>query len=174
MQLHSSLNILWHCFSLGLEWKLTFSSPVATAEFSKFAEHIECSTFTASSFRIWKSSTGIPFPPLAFFVVMLPKAHLTSHSRISCLGDHTIVVIWVIKIFFVYFFCVFLPPLCYFHCIIIRALIYIILEWSSCFPYILQFKSEFCNKEFLIWVTVSSLSCFCWLYRVFPAWLQKM
>ena len=32
-----SLNILWHCPSLGLEWKLTFSSPVATAEFSKFA-----------------------------------------------------------------------------------------------------------------------------------------
>ena len=32
-----SLNILWHCLSLVLEWKLTFSSPVATAEFSKFA-----------------------------------------------------------------------------------------------------------------------------------------
>jgi len=31
------LNILWHCLSLGLELKLTFSSPVATAEFSKFA-----------------------------------------------------------------------------------------------------------------------------------------
>ena len=28
---------LWHYPSLGLEWKLTFSSPVATAEFSKFA-----------------------------------------------------------------------------------------------------------------------------------------
>ena len=33
---------------------------------------IECSTFTASSFRIWGSSTGIPPPPLALFVVMLP------------------------------------------------------------------------------------------------------
>ena len=33
----SSLNILWHWPSLGLEWKLTLSSPVATAEFSKFA-----------------------------------------------------------------------------------------------------------------------------------------
>ena len=42
--------------------------------------HIECSTFTASSFRIWNSSTGIPSPPLALFVVMLSKAHLTSHS----------------------------------------------------------------------------------------------
>ena len=42
--------------------------------------HIECSTFTASSFRIWNSSTGIPLPPLTLFIVMLPKAHLTSHS----------------------------------------------------------------------------------------------
>ena len=45
--------------------------------------HIECSIFTASSFRIWNSSTGIPSPPLALFVVMLPKAPLTSHSRMS-------------------------------------------------------------------------------------------
>ena len=30
------LNITWYCLSLGLEWKRTFSSPVATAEFSKF------------------------------------------------------------------------------------------------------------------------------------------
>ena len=45
--------------------------------------HIECSTFTASSFRVWNSSTGIPSPLLALFVVMLPKAHLTLHSRMS-------------------------------------------------------------------------------------------
>ena len=45
--------------------------------------HVECSNFTASSFRIWNSSTGIPPPPLALFIMMLPKAHLTSHSRIS-------------------------------------------------------------------------------------------
>ena len=49
--------------------------------------HIECSTFTASSFRIWNSSTGIPSPPLALFVGMLSKAHLTSHSRMSALGQ---------------------------------------------------------------------------------------
>ena len=29
--------VLWYCPSLGLEWKLTFSSPEATAAFSKFA-----------------------------------------------------------------------------------------------------------------------------------------
>ena len=33
----SSLSILRHCLSLGLEWKLNFSSPVATVEFSKFS-----------------------------------------------------------------------------------------------------------------------------------------
>ena len=37
VQLCCSLSILWHCLSLGLEWKLSFSNPVATAEFSKFA-----------------------------------------------------------------------------------------------------------------------------------------
>ena len=34
-------------------------------------------------FRIWNSSAGIPSPPLALFIMMLPKAHLTSHSRMS-------------------------------------------------------------------------------------------
>ena len=45
--------------------------------------HIECSTFTASSFRIWNSWAGILSPPLALFIVVLPKAHLTSDSRMS-------------------------------------------------------------------------------------------
>ena len=48
--------------------------------------HIECSTFTTSSFRNWNSSTVISSPPLALFVVMLPKAHLSSHSRMSGSG----------------------------------------------------------------------------------------
>ena len=45
--------------------------------------HIECSIFMASFFRIWNSSAGIPAPSLALLVVMLPKAHFTSHSRMS-------------------------------------------------------------------------------------------
>ena len=53
--------------------------------------HIECSTFTASSFRIWNSSTGIPSPPLALFIVMLSKAHLTSHSRMS--GSRSVITL---------------------------------------------------------------------------------
>ena len=49
----------------------------------QISRSIECSTFTASSFRTWNSSTGIPSPPLALFIVILSKAHLTSHSRMS-------------------------------------------------------------------------------------------
>jgi len=49
--------------------------------------HIECSTFTASSSGILNSSTGIPSPPLALLIVMLPKAHLTSHPRCLALGE---------------------------------------------------------------------------------------
>ena len=45
--------------------------------------HIECNSLTASSFRIWNSSARVPSPPLALFIVMLSKAHLTSHSRMS-------------------------------------------------------------------------------------------
>ena len=42
-----------------------------------------CSTLTESSFTVWNYSGGIPSPPLALFLVMLPKSHLTSHSRMS-------------------------------------------------------------------------------------------
>ena len=45
--------------------------------------HTECSTLTASSFRIWKSRAGFPSLPLALFVVMVPKVHLTLHFRMS-------------------------------------------------------------------------------------------
>ena len=45
--------------------------------------HIECSALTASSSRILNSSAGILSPPLALFIVILPKAHLTLHSRMS-------------------------------------------------------------------------------------------
>ena len=88
-----SWNILWHC-SLRLKWKLTFSSPVATAEFFKFVGYIECNTSTASSFRSLSSSAGIPSLPLALFAVILPKAYLTSHPRISC-SRWVIIALWL-------------------------------------------------------------------------------
>jgi len=56
--------------------------------------YIECSTFTASSFRIWNSWTGISSPPLALFIVMLPKVHLTSHLRMS--GSRWVITLWLL------------------------------------------------------------------------------
>ena len=74
----------------------------------QICRHIECSTFTASSFRIWDSSTGIPSPPLALFVVMLPKGHLTSHSRMS--GSKWMItpswLSWSLRPFSVQFLCI--------------------------------------------------------------------
>ena len=60
MLLCGSLNILWHCPSLGLEWKLTFSSSVASAVF-QICWHIECSILTAWSFRICKKLSSYLF-----------------------------------------------------------------------------------------------------------------
>ena len=42
-------------------------------------------------------------------------------------------------------------------------------EWSRDFPYFLQFKSEFGNKEFMNW----AWSCFCWLYKASPSLAAK-
>ena len=48
--------------------------------------HTECSTFTASCFRIWSSSPGIPSLPPALLIVMLPEAHFTSIPECLPLG----------------------------------------------------------------------------------------
>ena len=57
--------------------------------------HIECSTFTASSLRIWNSVTGIPSPLLALSIVMLPMVHLTSHSSMS--GSRWEICTWALN-----------------------------------------------------------------------------
>ena len=48
--------------------------------------HIEYNNLMASSFRVLNSSAGISLCPLALLTAVLPKAHLTSHSRISGSG----------------------------------------------------------------------------------------
>ena len=55
----------------------------------------------------------------------------------------------------------------------VLGVILALLEWSSGFPYFLQFQSEFGNKELMIWATVNSWSCFCWLYRASPSLAAK-
>ena len=63
-----------HCWVFQICWDIEWSTFTASSFFF---------FFLASSFRIWNSSIGIPSPPLPLFVVMLPKAHLTSHSNMS-------------------------------------------------------------------------------------------
>ena len=78
--------VVWAFFAIAFlrDWNENWRFPVLWPLLSfPDLRHIECSTFTASSFRIWNLSIGIPSPPLALFVVMLSKAHLTSHSRMS-------------------------------------------------------------------------------------------
>ena len=82
MQLSGSLSILCHCLSLELEWKLTFSSPVPLLSFPNLLAYW-VQHFHSIIFQDLKSSTGIPSPPLALFIVMLSEAYLTSHSRMS-------------------------------------------------------------------------------------------
>ena len=78
--------VVWTFFGIAFLWDWNENWPFPglwpLLSFPNFW-HIECSTFTASTLRIWNSSTGIPSPPLTLFVVMLPKAYVTLHSRIS-------------------------------------------------------------------------------------------
>ena len=78
MQLCGSLSILWHCLSLGLEWNLIFSSPVATGEFSKFADIL--SAALSQHHLLGFEIVRLEFHH--FLVAILPKARLASHSRI--------------------------------------------------------------------------------------------
>ena len=83
VQLCSSLSILLSLPFFGIGMKTELFQSCGHCWVFQICWHIECSTLTTSSFRIWNSSTGIPSPPLALFVVILAKAHLTSHSRMS-------------------------------------------------------------------------------------------
>ena len=49
----------------GIRMKTDFSQSFGQCRVFQICWHFECSTFTASSFRIWNSSAGIPSPPLA-------------------------------------------------------------------------------------------------------------
>ena len=78
--------VVWAFFGIAFlcDWNENWPFPVLwpLLSFPNFLD-TECSTFTASSFRIWNSSTEIPSPPLPLFAVMFPKARLTWHSRMS-------------------------------------------------------------------------------------------
>ena len=69
--------VVWTFFGIAFlrdwneNWLFPFLWPLLSSKF-------ECSTLTASYFRIWNSPADILLPPLALFLVMLSKAHLTS------------------------------------------------------------------------------------------------
>ena len=78
--------LIWALFGIAFLWdrmKTDLFQSCGHSWVFQICWHIESSTLTVSSFRIWNSSTGIPSSPLALFIGMLPKSHLTSHSKIS-------------------------------------------------------------------------------------------
>ena len=78
--------VVWTFFGIAFlwDWNENWPFPVLWPLWVfQICWNIECSTFTASYFRIWNSSTGILSPLLALFIVMLPKVRLTSDSRMS-------------------------------------------------------------------------------------------
>ena len=85
MQLCGSLSIQFFGIAFLWDWnENNFSSPVATAEFSKFAGILSAALSEHYLLGLEVASLEFhPSPPLALFIVMLPKAHLTSHSRMS-------------------------------------------------------------------------------------------
>ena len=78
--------VVWTFFGIALLWDWSESWPSQSCGHYwvfQICWHIDCSTLTTSSFRIWNSSTGISSPSLVWFIVIFLKAHLTSHSRMS-------------------------------------------------------------------------------------------
>ena len=95
-----SCAVVWIFFGIAFlwDWNENLSSPLPVLwPLLSFPVcwHIECRALTASSFRIWNSSTEIPSPPLAFFIVLVPNDHLSSHSRM-CSSRWVIAPSWLI------------------------------------------------------------------------------
>jgi len=88
--------VVWVFFGIAFPWDWNENWPFPVLwpllSFPNLLAYWWC-TFTASSFRIWNSSAGIPSPSLALFVEMLPKNHLIHTPGCLVLGDHSIVVI---------------------------------------------------------------------------------
>ena len=81
-QLCSSLNILFIALLCDWNENWPFLVPWPLPRFSNLWTYW-VQPLTMSSFRIINSSVGILSPPLALFIVILPKVHLTLHSRMS-------------------------------------------------------------------------------------------
>ena len=74
--------VVWAFFGISFLWvdwneNWPFPVPWPLLSFPNFLAY-ECSTFTASSFRIWNSPTGILSHPLALLIMMLSEDILKS------------------------------------------------------------------------------------------------
>ena len=72
--------VVWAFFGIAFLWDWNENWPFPGCGYCwvfQICWHIECSILTASSFRILNSPAGIPSPPVALFIVVLPKAHFT-------------------------------------------------------------------------------------------------
>ena len=142
--------IVWTFFGTALlrDWNENWPFPVLWPVLSfQIHCHTEWSTLTASSFRNLNNSAGIPSPPLAWFVVVLPKAHLTSHSRMS--GSRWVITpLWLSRSLRP-----FLYSSVYFLCILATSSYYLLLLLGPYCPYIL------CPSLHGMSPSVQSLSC---------------
>ena len=92
--------VVWTIFGIALPWDwnenwpfpVLWPVPSFPNLLAYWVQH-----FQSTIFWIWNSSTGIPSPPLALFIVLLPKApwrHIPGY--LALVSDHTVVVIiWV-------------------------------------------------------------------------------
>ena len=78
--------VVWHSLTLpffGIGMKTSFFQCCGLCWDFLICWGIECSTLTTLYFRILNSSAEIPSPPLALFIVILPKAPLASYCTMS-------------------------------------------------------------------------------------------
>ena len=133
--------------------------------------HVECSTLIASSFRIWNSSAEIPSPSLDLLTAVLPKAYLTSHSRMS--GSGWVTTPWWLSeslSFFVQFFHVFFPSLldlfCFYY-IFTVSIVYWAHLWMKFSFDIFNFLEEISSLSSRKTVLFSSISLYCSVKKPF-------
>ena len=97
--------VVWAFFGIAFLWYWNENWPFPVLwPLLSFPNLLTYCILTASSFRIWNSSAGILSPPPALFIVMLPKAQLTSHSRMS--GSRWVTTIFIILCFIIILFSV--------------------------------------------------------------------
>ena len=84
----------WVAISFSNAWK--WKGKVKSLSHALLSDPMDCSLPGSSILSIWNSSTGIPSPPRTLFVVMFPKAYLTSHPGCLAQGEflHILAKTW--------------------------------------------------------------------------------